>query len=99
MRFIQVINHKKFTLISTFLFLYVLLNLVDGERGLISYFEKQEIKKNFGSKISPKIIYGGSVNDQNVKKFSLISEIDGFLIGGASKSTKKFIDIIKNYYK
>jgi len=46
MRFIQVINHKKFTLISTFLFLYVLLNLVDGERGLISYFEKQEIKKN-----------------------------------------------------
>ena len=46
MRFIQVINHIKFTLISTFLFLYVLLNLVDGERGLISYFEKQEIKKN-----------------------------------------------------
>ena len=46
MRFIQVINHKKFTLISTFLFLYVLLNLVDGERGLIQYFEKQEIKKN-----------------------------------------------------
>ena len=28
------------------MFLYVLLNLVDGERGLISYFEKQEIKKN-----------------------------------------------------
>ena len=26
-------------------------------------------------------------------------EIDGFLIGGASKSSKKFIDIIKNYYR
>ncbi len=46
MRFIQVINQKKFTLISTFLFLYVLLNLLDGERGLISYFEKQKIKEN-----------------------------------------------------
>jgi triosephosphate isomerase len=31
--------------------------------------------------------------------FSSISEIDGFLIGGASQSAKKFIDIIKNYYK
>ena len=28
-----------------FLFLYVSLNFLDGERGLISYFEKQKIKK------------------------------------------------------
>ena len=28
-----------------------------------------------------------------------IREIDGFLIGGASKSSKKFIDIIRNYYR
>ena len=28
-----------------FLFLYVLLNFFDGERGLISYFEKNKIKK------------------------------------------------------
>jgi len=45
MRFIEIINHKKFTLISIFLFLYVVLNLFDGERGLISYFEKQKIKE------------------------------------------------------
>ena len=45
MRFIEIINHKKFTLISIFLLLYVSLNLIDGERGLISYFEKQRIKK------------------------------------------------------
>ena len=43
MRFIQKINQKKFTLISVFLFLYVILNLLDGERGLISYHEKQKI--------------------------------------------------------
>ena len=44
MRFIQIINQKKFTLITVFLFLYVLTNLLDGQRGLISYYEKQKIK-------------------------------------------------------
>ena len=42
MRFVETINKKKFTLISIFLFLYVMLNLLDGERGLISYYEKQK---------------------------------------------------------
>ena len=28
-----------------FLFLYVLFNLLDGERGLISYYDKQKIKE------------------------------------------------------
>ena len=45
MRFVQIINQKKFTLIVVFLFLYVLINLLDGQRGLISYYEKQNIKK------------------------------------------------------
>ena len=44
MRFVQIINQKKFTLIGIFLFIYVALNILDGERGLISYFEKQKIK-------------------------------------------------------
>ena len=46
MGFLQIINRKKFTLISIFLFLYVMLNLFDGERGLISYFEKKNIINN-----------------------------------------------------
>ena len=45
MRFIKIINQKKFTLITVFLFLYVLINLLDGQRGLISYYEKQKIKQ------------------------------------------------------
>ena len=45
MRFVQIINQKKFTLITVFLFLYVLINLFDGQRGLISYYEKQKIKE------------------------------------------------------
>ena len=62
-------------------------------------FIKSEFKKNFKTKTFPIVLYGGSVNDSNIRLFSSISEIDGFLIGGASKSSKKFIDIIKNYYK
>ena len=45
------------------------------------------------------VLYGGSVNDDNIDMLKKIKEIDGFLIGGASKSSKKFIDIIKNYYR
>jgi len=48
---------------------------------------------------SPAVLYGGSVDGNNVGMFKKIREIDGFLIGGASKSSKKFIDIIKNYYR
>ena len=47
MRFLEIINKKKFALISISLFLYVLLNLLDGERGLISYYEKQKVIKQF----------------------------------------------------
>ncbi len=50
-------------------------------------------------KKSPPVLYGGSVDGSNVKLFKEIKEIDGFLVGGASKSSKKFIDIIKNYYR
>ena len=42
MRFLKIINEKRFVLISFSLLLYVTLNLFDGERGLISYYEKQK---------------------------------------------------------
>ena len=45
MKFVEIINNKKFTLISIFLFLYVIFNLLDGERGLISYYEKQKMQE------------------------------------------------------
>ena len=59
---------------------------------------KKVLKKIFKKK-SPAVLYGGSVDGNNVEMFKEIKEIDGFLIGGASKSSKKFIDIIKNYYR
>jgi len=60
---------------------------------------KNEFRRIFKKNVSSRILYGGSVNNLNVRLFSPIKEIDGFLIGGASQSAKKFIDIIKNYYK
>ena len=63
----------------------------------ISYI-KTVLKQIFKKK-SPAVLYGGSVDENNIKFFKEITEIDGFLIGGASKSSKKFIDIIKNYYR
>ena len=59
---------------------------------------KKVLKSIFKQK-SPAVLYGGSVDENNVKMFTQIKEIDGFLVGGASKSSKKFIDIIKNYYR
>ena len=45
MKFIKIINDKKFVLVSILLFSYIFLNLLDGERGLISYYDKQKIKE------------------------------------------------------
>ena len=59
----------------------------------------KKILKSINKKKRPLVLYGGSVDGNNVKMFKEIREIDGFLIGGASKSHKKFIDIIKNYYR
>ena len=61
-------------------------------------FIRNKLNKKFKKKHSVKIIYGGSVNAKNVRKLITIQGISGFLIGGASQSGKKFIDIIKNCY-
>ena len=53
------------------------------------------IKKKVGNN---KILYGGSVNPKNIHDLKLINNLDGFLVGGASQDSKKFIDIIKKTY-
>ena len=62
-------------------------------------FIKKVLKKIFKKQKSPVVLYGGSVDGKNISQFKKLNEIDGFLIGGASKSDQNFIDIIKNYYK
>jgi triosephosphate isomerase len=55
------------------------------------------IKSKFKDK-SSKILYGGSVNPENIINLKEINNIDGFLIGGASQNVKRFIDIVKKTY-
>ena len=55
------------------------------------------IKSKFRDKL-PKVLYGGSVGPENITNLKKINNIDGFLIGGASQSPKKFIDIVKKIY-
>ena len=64
-----------------------------------AFLLKKFLKSRFGGKYNFKLLYGGSGDNKSIRNFKLIKELDGFLIGGASKSSKKFIDIIRNFYK
>jgi len=59
----------------------------------IKYLIKTKLKNK-----SPKVLYGGSVNPKNINDLKEIVAIDGFLIGGASLDSKKFIDIVKKTF-
>ena len=43
MRLIESLKKKKLILLNTFLTLYIGINLIGGERGLISYFDKKKL--------------------------------------------------------
>ena len=97
MVFLQIINKKKFTIISIFLFLYVALNLIDGERGLISYFEKKNIITNLSEKenmLTKKLNFIENKNDMLTEVIDLdyLETIyrQKFMVG--KKEEKIFVD-------
>ncbi len=47
---------------------------------------------------NPKVLYGGSVSPKNISILKKITNLDGFLIGGASQNSDKLIDIIKKTF-
>ena len=65
MKFIKIINDKKFVLVSILLFSYIFLNLLDGERGLISYYDKQKIKEQLIQEKNSLIVKLASVEKKN----------------------------------
>ncbi len=46
-----------------------------------------------------KVIYGGSVNADNIKELNQIKNLNGFLVGGASTKPSKFLSIINEVIK
>ena len=60
-------------------------------------FIKKFLRKNYNYK-SSNVLYGGSVSPNNIRDLCEINQIDGFLVGGASQNSNKFIDIIKKTF-
>ena len=44
---------------------------------------------------APKLLYGGSVNEKNVRAIAEAGYVDGFLIGGASLKAESFNNILR----
>ena len=70
---LSIIKKKYFILLSTFLFLYFFFNLLGGERGLFSYFEKRQILEDL--KIQ-KIELTDKINNLEIKNSLLTYNLD-----------------------
>ncbi|OGZ02082.1 MAG: triose-phosphate isomerase [Candidatus Liptonbacteria bacterium RIFOXYB1_FULL_36_10] len=70
-----------------------------GENASPEYAEiiSQSIKKFFSTEFNflPKILYGGSVNSENISSFLKLHNINGVLIGGASLRPDEIKKIMK----
>ncbi len=73
MRIVEILKKNYFLLISTFFFVYIAFNLLDGERGLFSYFEKKEIQNQLIQKKNNLI---AELNDTEKKIVLLSDNID-----------------------
>ena len=67
------IKNNYFFLISIFLVLYFFFNLLSGERGLISYFEKKQTLKNLETE---ELLLTKRINDLEFKNSLLSDNLD-----------------------
>jgi cell division protein FtsB len=67
------IKKNYFVLIFTFLILYFFFNLLDGERGLFSYFKKKEILMNLQIK---EAVLTSKIKDLELKNSLLSDNLD-----------------------
>ena len=67
------IQKNFFLLISTFLILYFFFNLLEGERGLFSYFKKNEILKNLENE---EVDLTNKIKDLEFKNSLLSNKLD-----------------------
>tara|TARA_B100001057_G_scaffold301489_1_gene301720 strand:+ start:1390 stop:1686 length:297 start_codon:yes stop_codon:yes gene_type:complete len=67
------LRNNIFFLVSTFFILYFFFNLMSGERGLISYFDKKQILKDLKKK---EILLISQIEDLEFKNSLLSSNLD-----------------------
>ena len=70
---LQRLKKNYFLLVSTFLILYFFFNLLSGQRGLISYFEKKQILNDLKIKESS---LKNQINDLDFKNSLLSDNLD-----------------------
>jgi triosephosphate isomerase len=54
----------------------------------------------FGQKIvnnNFKVVYGGSINSENISGFTGLESVDGLLVGGASLDAEEFYKVVKSF--
>ena len=67
------LKNNYFLLISTFLILYFFFNLLSGQRGLISYFEKKQTLKNLKKE---ELLLNKRINDLDFNNSLLSDNLD-----------------------
>ena len=70
---LEKLKKNYFILILTFLFIYFFFNLLDGDRGLISYMEKKDIYDQLKNE---QIILNSKIEDLEHKNSLLTDNID-----------------------
>ena len=70
---LQRLKKNYFLLVSTFLILYFFFNLLSGQRGLISYFEKNQILNNLQNE---EFLLTNQIKDLDFKNSLLSDNLD-----------------------
>jgi len=87
MKILEILKNKKLFFFQIFLTLYIAINLVGGDRGLVSYFEK----KNYGEKLSSKHLQlSKEIEEIEHKNKLLADKIDIDYIDTLYRSKLKF---------
>ena len=99
---LQRLKKNFFLLVTTFLIIYFFFNLLSGQRGLISYFEKKQILNNLQNE---ELLITSQIKDLDFKNSLLSNNLDldyvetlireRFLIGKKNET----IYILKNNRK
>ena len=87
MKIFEILKNNKFFFFQIFLTLYIAINLIGGDRGLVSYFEK----KNYENKLSIKNLQlSEKLNDIEYKNKLLSEKIDIDYVDTLYRSKLKF---------
>ena len=87
MKILKILKNKKLFFFQIFLTLYIAINLVGGDRGLVSYFEK----KNYEEKLSSKYLQlSKEIEEIEHKNKLLADKIDIDYIDTLYRSKLKF---------